>query len=228
MEPNNCEEEQRAMEVTANSAPLIAQIPDEKSPFRSVCVFCGSSTGKKQSYQDAAVELGAELVSLLFLQFDYLVSSSACVRTFCFLDLIGVEENRSGLRRRKRGADGSCLAGRSPGWGSCSWVGASIIPHLAVLPSAYDCSACFVSDSQDHSADVNEKGGQLVFFTLYHCFHFGLISFSLGNRRDGGGGEGCGRDAPEEGGNVSPFRRIHRSPRFSFSLSPLSSSIYLL
>ena len=33
--------------------------------FRRICVFCGSSQGKKKSYQDAAVELGEELVRLL-------------------------------------------------------------------------------------------------------------------------------------------------------------------
>ncbi|TKW05480.1 hypothetical protein SEVIR_7G178800v4 [Setaria viridis] len=33
------------------------------SRFRRICVFCGSSQGKKKSYQDAAVELGEELVS---------------------------------------------------------------------------------------------------------------------------------------------------------------------
>jgi hypothetical protein len=32
------------------------------SRFRRICVFCGSSKGKKTSYQDAAVELGKELV----------------------------------------------------------------------------------------------------------------------------------------------------------------------
>lgn len=50
------------MEVD-EGVPLVGEIPAKKSPFSSVCVFCGSSTGKKQSYQDAAVELGAELVS---------------------------------------------------------------------------------------------------------------------------------------------------------------------
>ncbi|MQL86944.1 hypothetical protein Taro_019473 [Colocasia esculenta] len=35
----------------------------EKSRFRKVCVFCGSSVGRKKCYQDAAVELGTELVS---------------------------------------------------------------------------------------------------------------------------------------------------------------------
>nr|CAD1843669.1 unnamed protein product [Ananas comosus var. bracteatus] len=33
------------------------------SRFKRICVFCGSSQGKKKSYQDAAVELGKELVS---------------------------------------------------------------------------------------------------------------------------------------------------------------------
>ncbi|KAI3464724.1 hypothetical protein Pfo_021387 [Paulownia fortunei] len=34
-----------------------------KSRFKRVCVFCGSSTGKKDCYRDAALELGQELVS---------------------------------------------------------------------------------------------------------------------------------------------------------------------
>lgn len=33
------------------------------SRFKRICVFCGSSSGKKASYQDAAVELGRELVT---------------------------------------------------------------------------------------------------------------------------------------------------------------------
>ncbi|XP_019710954.1 cytokinin riboside 5'-monophosphate phosphoribohydrolase LOG1 isoform X2 [Elaeis guineensis] len=33
------------------------------SKFKRVCVFCGSSTGKRSCYQDAAVELGKELVA---------------------------------------------------------------------------------------------------------------------------------------------------------------------
>ncbi|KAG5547573.1 hypothetical protein RHGRI_013311 [Rhododendron griersonianum] len=32
-----------------------------KSRFKTVCVFCGSSTGKRTCYRDAAVELGQEL-----------------------------------------------------------------------------------------------------------------------------------------------------------------------
>ncbi|KAL2554167.1 Cytokinin riboside 5'-monophosphate phosphoribohydrolase LOG7 [Forsythia ovata] len=33
-----------------------------KSRFKRICVFCGSSSGKKASYQEAAIELGKELV----------------------------------------------------------------------------------------------------------------------------------------------------------------------
>lgn len=35
---------------------------DTKSRFKRICVFCGSSSGKKPTYQEAAVELGKELV----------------------------------------------------------------------------------------------------------------------------------------------------------------------
>lgn len=34
----------------------------KQSKFRRICVFCGSSQGKKSSYQDAAIELAQELV----------------------------------------------------------------------------------------------------------------------------------------------------------------------
>ncbi|PIA46958.1 hypothetical protein AQUCO_01500471v1 [Aquilegia coerulea] len=35
----------------------------KRSRFKRVCVFCGSSTGKRVCYSDAAIELGEELVS---------------------------------------------------------------------------------------------------------------------------------------------------------------------
>ena len=39
---------------------------EPKSPiFKRICVFCGSSPGKKTSYKDAAIELGRELVKSL-------------------------------------------------------------------------------------------------------------------------------------------------------------------
>ncbi|WOK99162.1 hypothetical protein Cni_G07874 [Canna indica] len=34
----------------------------KRSRFRRICVFCGSQCGKKASYQEAAIELGKELV----------------------------------------------------------------------------------------------------------------------------------------------------------------------
>ncbi|RWR85239.1 cytokinin riboside 5'-monophosphate phosphoribohydrolase LOG1 isoform X2 [Cinnamomum micranthum f. kanehirae] len=36
---------------------------ERKSKFKRVCVFCGSSSGKKTSYQEAAVQLGNELIT---------------------------------------------------------------------------------------------------------------------------------------------------------------------
>lgn len=68
-----------------------------ESKFKRVCVFCGSSPGKKSSYRDAAVELGAELViissfppllwsySISFLS--YLISSSSA-------DLLDMDERK--------------------------------------------------------------------------------------------------------------------------------------
>lgn len=39
------------------------EMEETKSRFKRICVFCGSSSGKKASYQEAAVELGKELVN---------------------------------------------------------------------------------------------------------------------------------------------------------------------
>ncbi|GLT68771.1 hypothetical protein SLA2020_409740 [Shorea laevis] len=35
----------------------------KQSKFKRICVFCGSSPGKKSTYRDSAIELGRELVS---------------------------------------------------------------------------------------------------------------------------------------------------------------------
>ncbi|XP_076883410.1 cytokinin riboside 5'-monophosphate phosphoribohydrolase LOG7-like [Bidens hawaiensis] len=35
---------------------------EARSRFKRICVFCGSSSGKKASYQEAAIDLGKELV----------------------------------------------------------------------------------------------------------------------------------------------------------------------
>ncbi|CAD6243431.1 unnamed protein product [Miscanthus lutarioriparius] len=48
------------IKVDEEAAEAVAPAP---SRFRRICVFCGSSHGKKRSYQDAAIELGKELVA---------------------------------------------------------------------------------------------------------------------------------------------------------------------
>jgi len=54
------------MEIKEEEGEEVMEMTTVPSPrFRRICVFCGSSQGKKKSYQDAAVELGEELVRLL-------------------------------------------------------------------------------------------------------------------------------------------------------------------
>lgn len=58
------------------------EMEETNSRFNRICVFCGSSSGKKASYQEAAVELGKELVfsiyheSQLSLNFSFIQSLS--------------------------------------------------------------------------------------------------------------------------------------------------------
>lgn len=65
----------------------------KQSRFSRICVFCGSSQGKKRSYQDAAVELGGELVlfcflfSLFFWLRDWLLALQWILITIC---LVGI------------------------------------------------------------------------------------------------------------------------------------------
>ncbi|BAT09265.1 probable cytokinin riboside 5'-monophosphate phosphoribohydrolase LOGL9 [Oryza sativa Japonica Group] len=54
-------ESDRSMEEAAAAADMNGGV--HQSRFRRVCVFCGSSSGKRRSYRDAAVELGKELVA---------------------------------------------------------------------------------------------------------------------------------------------------------------------
>ena len=37
---------------------------ERRSRFRRICVYCGSAKGKKASYQDAAIDLGNQLVRM--------------------------------------------------------------------------------------------------------------------------------------------------------------------
>jgi hypothetical protein len=48
--------------VATAAAPQVGSGAERRSRFRRICVYCGSAKGRKPSYQDAAVELGRELV----------------------------------------------------------------------------------------------------------------------------------------------------------------------
>ena len=51
-------------ELVMNKAEEKRSPPPPPSKFKRICVFCGSSPGKKASYQEAAIELGKELVMI--------------------------------------------------------------------------------------------------------------------------------------------------------------------
>ncbi|RRT59668.1 hypothetical protein BHE74_00042746 [Ensete ventricosum] len=58
MERRVAMEGEKGMECTMEGAVGV----EKASRFRRICVFCGSQCGKKVSYQEAAIELGKELV----------------------------------------------------------------------------------------------------------------------------------------------------------------------
>jgi len=39
----------------------------QSSRFRRICVFCGSSQGKKMSYHDAAIDLSKEYIYIVIV-----------------------------------------------------------------------------------------------------------------------------------------------------------------
>ncbi|CAN0916390.1 Cytokinin riboside 5'-monophosphate phosphoribohydrolase LOG1 [Linum grandiflorum] len=72
----------------------------EQSKFKRVCVFCGSSPGKKTSYKDAAIELGTELVSKSILCFFFwllVLHFSVLSRSFVMgrVGLVGLRVSRN-------------------------------------------------------------------------------------------------------------------------------------
>uniref|UniRef100_A0A7N0USA1 Cytokinin riboside 5'-monophosphate phosphoribohydrolase n=1 Tax=Kalanchoe fedtschenkoi TaxID=63787 RepID=A0A7N0USA1_KALFE len=50
------------MEKKVEASPELSPSPSSSSKFKTVCVFCGSSSGNRNCYTDAAIELGQELV----------------------------------------------------------------------------------------------------------------------------------------------------------------------
>ncbi len=79
MEPLSTATAPAAMEEESSSSGGGGGVGERRSRFRRICVYCGSAKGKKPSYQDAAVDLGKELVINrlpIHLHFDPGVSSS--------------------------------------------------------------------------------------------------------------------------------------------------------
>lgn len=56
---------------------------EKKSRFRRICVFCGSQCGKKTSYQEAAIELGKELVNIASRKLFPLPKQDVLSASFC-------------------------------------------------------------------------------------------------------------------------------------------------
>lgn len=58
-----------------------------RSKFKRVCVFCGSNSGNREVFSDAAIELGNELVSVALLCRTLLLYSSMAqsLITYMFL-----------------------------------------------------------------------------------------------------------------------------------------------
>ena len=65
-------------------AQMEREIEMKQSKFKRICVFCGSSPGKKSTYRDAAIELGRELVMSLCngSLFSFLFSFYMCSNLF--------------------------------------------------------------------------------------------------------------------------------------------------
>lgn len=78
---------------------------ERRSRFRRICVFCGSSPGKKPSYQEAAVELGKELVIkkiafFFFLLFFFQIHGDFIVEKFSTFSWYELIQSYSLLFRR--------------------------------------------------------------------------------------------------------------------------------
>jgi hypothetical protein len=74
------------MEITETTT---LQQQSMSSKFKRICVFCGSSQGKKTSYQVAAIDLGNELVPFFFFLIYLFVS--ACPLLCMFFSLLKQE-----------------------------------------------------------------------------------------------------------------------------------------
>lgn len=114
---------------------------DSSKRFKKICVFCGSSSGKKGVFSDEALNLGRELVSARIAHVDISVITSKCLKVMHHPQLVyrfavlqssqrmcrvvgvvltgahvaGEPEDRFGVRRRKYWTHGSSSSDRQ-GW----------------------------------------------------------------------------------------------------------------
>jgi hypothetical protein len=72
--------------VEVNREPIMGK-------FKSVCVFCGSKSGNKKIFSDAALDLGRELVSIVLL--------TLFLSAFFFFFEFGGYFMKRGIRRLK-------------------------------------------------------------------------------------------------------------------------------
>jgi hypothetical protein len=93
--PSSTDGAAAAQEAAAGSATDVAALSssgggvggggggsERRSRFRRICVYCGSAKGKKPSYQDAAIDLGNQLVISNHAQPSFtLLASSPTLRT---------------------------------------------------------------------------------------------------------------------------------------------------
>ena len=72
-----------------NQNTQIMEVENEmrQSKFRRICVFCGSSQGRKSSYQDAAIDLGNQLVFFFFFFF-FFFNLFLSISMLCFSSLL--------------------------------------------------------------------------------------------------------------------------------------------
>lgn len=113
--------------------------------FKRICVFCGSSSGKKDIFSSVALSLGRDLVqfiirllswSLLAPSVDFnlleIVSFSVCRSSsqLCRCVCTGEQESELGVWRRKRRSYGSSGSDCACGRRSCNRVSNSIAFRL--------------------------------------------------------------------------------------------------
>lgn len=106
------------------------------SRFKRVCVFCGSSVGKRNCYRDAAIEIAQELVfssSILMIHETELTPFLwVILHLFCYLSTLyevfracackGIKEAGPCVWRWEYWTNGAGFTSCASWWGKSSWV----------------------------------------------------------------------------------------------------------